>query len=50
MVDRRPAAMARCASPADVAGAVGFARAHELEIGVRGDGHSVLGISVPEGA
>jgi FAD/FMN-containing dehydrogenase len=49
MVDRRPAAIARCASPADVAAAVGFARAQELEIGVRGGGHSVLGISVPEG-
>ena len=49
MVDRHPALIARCASPADVAAAVGFARAHGLEIGVRGGGHSVLGLSVPEG-
>ena len=49
MVDRKPALVARCASPADVAAAVGFAREQELEIGVRCGGHSVLGISVPEG-
>jgi hypothetical protein len=49
MADRQPAVIARCATPADVAAAVGFARAQELEIGVRGGGHSVLGISVPEG-
>jgi FAD/FMN-containing dehydrogenase len=49
MVDRKPAVIARCASPADVAAAVRFGRAQDLEIGVRCGGHSVLGLSVPDG-
>jgi FAD/FMN-containing dehydrogenase len=49
MVDRRPAVIARCAGPADVAAAVRFARQRGLEIGVRGGGHSVLGLGVPDG-
>jgi FAD/FMN-containing dehydrogenase len=49
MVDRRPAVVARCASPSDVAAAVRFGRSRGLEIGVRGGGHSVLGLAVPDG-
>jgi FAD/FMN-containing dehydrogenase len=35
MVDRRPRMIVRCASRADVASAVRFARDQDLEIGVR---------------
>jgi FAD/FMN-containing dehydrogenase len=49
MVDRRPALIARCSSAEDVAAAIRHARAHQLEIGVKCGGHSVLGLSVPEG-
>jgi FAD/FMN-containing dehydrogenase len=49
MVDRRPAVVVRCASSADVAAAVDFSRSSDLEVGIRCGGHSVLGISVPDG-
>jgi FAD/FMN-containing dehydrogenase len=48
MVDRRPALIARCATVGDVAAAVRFGRANDVEIGVRCGGHSVSGLSVPE--
>jgi len=49
MIDRRPAIIARCASPADIITCVRFARDHDVVIAVRGGGHSVAGKSVCEG-
>jgi FAD/FMN-containing dehydrogenase len=49
LVDRRPAVIARCRGPADVATAFDFARAHELEIAVRGGGHNPAGHCVLDG-
>jgi FAD/FMN-containing dehydrogenase len=45
-VDRRPRLIARCRGTADVAAAVRFARARDLEIAVRGGGHNVAGTAV----
>jgi FAD/FMN-containing dehydrogenase len=45
-IDRRPAMIARCVSPADVAAAVSFAADQNLEIAVRGGAHSISGASV----
>jgi FAD/FMN-containing dehydrogenase len=46
MVDKRPAAIARCADPDDVATAVRFAAEHDLPLSVRGGGHNVAGTAV----
>jgi FAD/FMN-containing dehydrogenase len=43
MIDKRPAAVVRCRDAADVVAAVAFARAHGLEIAVRGGGHHAAG-------
>ncbi len=49
MIDRRPAAIAKCHSTTEVAAAVRYAREHDLEIAVRCGGHNIAGLAVPEG-
>jgi FAD/FMN-containing dehydrogenase len=49
MIDRRPALIARCAGVADVIAAVNFARENDLQVAVRGGGHSVPGYAVVDG-
>jgi FAD/FMN-containing dehydrogenase len=46
MIDRRPGAVVRCASAADVARAVRFAADHDLLLAVRGGGHNIAGNAV----
>jgi FAD/FMN-containing dehydrogenase len=43
LIDRRPAAIARCVDADDVAAALAFAQANGLEIAVRGGGHNPAG-------
>ena len=46
MIDRRPALIARPAGTADVVACVEFARSHDLQVSVRGGGHSVAGRAI----
>ena len=48
-IDRRPAVIARCASAADAAAAVTYAREHGLEVAVRGGAHNPAGTAVCDG-
>ncbi len=46
MVDKRPAAIVRCADVADVIACVHFGREHGIELAVRGGGHNAAGLGV----
>ena len=49
MIDRRPGLIVRCAGVSDVIDAVNFARAHDLQIAVRGGSHSAAGHAMCDG-
>ena len=49
MIDKRPAVIARCTSPADVIDSLALAGDERYEVAVRAGGHSVAGASVNDG-
>jgi FAD binding domain len=50
MIDKHPAAIARCRDSVDVISCVRFGREHGLEIAVRGGGHNAAGLGVWDNA
>jgi FAD/FMN-containing dehydrogenase len=50
MIDRRPAAIAMCRDVSDVIACVRFARAHGIDIAVRGGGHNAGGLGIADDA
>jgi FAD/FMN-containing dehydrogenase len=49
MIDRKPAAVVRCAGVADVVSCVAFARQHGVALSIKGGGHHVAGLAACEG-
>jgi FAD/FMN-containing dehydrogenase len=49
-IDQRPAVIARCTGPSDVAAAIAFGREQGLTLAVRGGGHGYWGAAVSEGS
>src|SRR5262245_42382713 len=49
MIDRRPAAVVRCAGVADVVSCVRFAREHGVQLSIKGGGHNVAGLAACDG-
>ena len=50
MIDRKPAAVARCLGTADVIACVGFAREHDILLCMKGGGHNIAGLAAADGA
>jgi hypothetical protein len=50
MIDRKPAAVARCVGTADVIACVEHVRRHDVPFTIRGGGHNIAGLAVSEGA
>ena len=50
MIDKHPAAIARCRDVADVITCVRFGRDHGIELAVRGGGHNAAGLGVADDA
>lgn len=50
MIDRRPAAVARCLGAADVIACVQFARANDILLCIKGGGHNIAGLAAADGA
>ena len=49
MIDRRPAAVARCLGTADVVTCVNVARTHGVTLSIKGGGHNISGLAVADG-
>src|ERR687897_2282809 len=47
--DKRPVAVVRATSPADVAATIAYARTHDLPLAVRGGGHGIAGFGTCDG-
>jgi FAD/FMN-containing dehydrogenase len=50
MIDRRPAAIARCRGAADVIACVRYARDNDLLLCIKGGGHNIAGLATADGA